>query len=209
MTFGYWGWGDWPYGYSSYPYASSGSYPLTLSGITGEMRLDVTPKDADVYVDGYYAGVVSDFNGTFHHLSVTAGPHVVEFRKDGMETLAVPVFIQPNHTTTYRGSMLPAQPGSSVEETMLPGAPAAGASPWAAPGDLRFDVTPGSAQVYVDGYFVGAVNDFEGRRQRLSLAPGTHHVALQAPGYESTEGDVTIEPRQTTTYKETLAHVKP
>ena len=207
VTFGYWA--GWPSDYSSYPPSWPGPYPFSLSAGTGSVRLDVVPNDADVYVDGYYAGVVSDFSGTFHHLSIAAGPHVLEFRKEDMETVVVPIFVQPDHTVTYTGKMVPAQPGADVDETMQPAVPPGGEIPWSPPGDLRFDVTPKNAQAYVDGYFIGTVDDFEGRRRRLSLAPGAHHIALHAPGYESVEADVSIESRQTTMYKGALVRVKP
>jgi hypothetical protein len=177
---------------------------------TGDVRLDVSPKDAAVYVDGYYAGIVDDFNGVFHHLTLTAGPHAIELRKTGLETLTVEMFVQPGQTITYRATMSAAQPGSVGEETE-PGsaaAPAAGAALPEPPGDLRFDVTPKDAQVYVDGYYVGIVDDFEGRRQRLNLLPGAHHIELQAQGYEPAEVDVTIQSRQTTTYRGALTRVK-
>ncbi len=175
------------------------------------MRLDVSPKDADVYVDGYYAGTVSDFNGVFHHLTVTAGPHVIEMRKTGLETLTIEMYVQPNHTITFRAVMQPAQSGSVNDETEPGlGTPPAVSStmPSGVPGDLCFDVTPKEAQVYVDGYYVGTVADWEGRRQRLTLAPGAHRVELQASDYETAQFDITIESRQTTTYRGALTRAK-
>jgi len=37
------------------------------------VRLDVSPRDAEVYVDGYYAGVVDDFDGILQRLRVEPG----------------------------------------------------------------------------------------------------------------------------------------
>jgi hypothetical protein len=51
-----------PYPYAIYPYAV---------GTHGEVKLQVTPKQAEVYVDGFYAGLVDDFDGTFKHLQTT------------------------------------------------------------------------------------------------------------------------------------------
>ena len=176
------------------------------------VRLDVSPKDADVYVDGYYAGIVSDFNGVFHHLTLTAGPHAIEMRKTGLETLTLEMYVQPNHTITYRAAMQPAQSGSVNDETE-PGrrhtSGGHGTMPSGVPGDLCFDVTPKDAQVYVDGYYVGTARDWEGRRQRLTLAPGAHRVELQAADYEPAQFDITIESRQTTTYRGALTRAKP
>jgi hypothetical protein len=41
----------------------------------GALRLQVTPKDAAVYVDGFYAGIVDDFNSAFQRLPVPPGEH--------------------------------------------------------------------------------------------------------------------------------------
>jgi hypothetical protein len=67
--------------------------------------LKVEPKDAEVYVDGYFFGIVDDFNGRLQHLKLTAGPHRVEIRAPGYQPLVVDVSIQPRHTTEYRGAL--------------------------------------------------------------------------------------------------------
>jgi hypothetical protein len=69
------------------------------------------------------------------------------------------------------------------------------------PGDVRFEVSPKDAQVYADGFYVGIVDDFNGRSQHLTLAPGAHHVIIRADGYEALEVDLNIQPRQTMTYR--------
>jgi len=217
VTAGFWyGW-PYPYGYAAYgyppyfyPWYPWPAYPLAVPDTaTGSVRLDVSPTDAAVYVDEYYAGVVKDFNGIFHHLTLTAGPHTIELRKTGFEPLTVAVFVQPDRTITYRAAMSPAQPGSvgeGIEPESAP-PPTAGAAMPGPPGDVQFDVTPKDAQVYVDGYYVGIVDDFEGRHQRLSLTPGAHHIELRAQGFEPAEVDVTIQSRQTTTYRAALTRV--
>ena len=44
---------------------------------------------------------------------------------------------------------------------------------YAAPeSDLRINVKPREASVYVDGYFAGRVEDFDGAFQRLHATPG-------------------------------------
>ena len=48
-----------------------------------EVKVKAEPKDAQVYVDGYYAGPVNDFNGIFQHLNVAPGGHEIELYKDG------------------------------------------------------------------------------------------------------------------------------
>ena len=79
--------------------------PFDRSGATGKLRLRVDARDADVYVDGYYAGIVDDFDGHFQRLTLTAGPHHVEIRAAGYPPLIVDVMIEPGRTTDYRGAL--------------------------------------------------------------------------------------------------------
>ena len=71
----------------------------------GSIRLKVTPAEASVYVDGYYVGVVDDFDGAFQRLRVDAGPHRIEMRLAEHQTLSVDVMIQPDLAITYRGEL--------------------------------------------------------------------------------------------------------
>jgi len=75
-------------------------------------------------------------------------------------------------------------------------------------GGLRLKVKPSDATVYVDGYYVGTVNDFDGVFQKLTIEPGTHHVEVRAPGYETLSFDIQIEPSHTTTYRGELKKIQ-
>ena len=56
----------------AYPYYG-GFYDLALL-----VRLQVTPREAEVYIDGYYAGNVDNFDGTFQRLSLEPGEHELQ-----------------------------------------------------------------------------------------------------------------------------------
>lgn len=73
----------------------------------GGVRLKVNHRDAEVYVDGYYAGLVDDFDGVWQQLRLDDGGYRVEIRKRGYETLVFDVRIQPGRTITYRGDLVP------------------------------------------------------------------------------------------------------
>ena len=68
-------------------------------------------------------------------------------------------------------------------------------------GNLRLKVNPRHGQVYVDGYFAGEVDSFDGVFQRLSIESGAHKVEIRAEGYETVTFDVMITPGETVTYK--------
>jgi hypothetical protein len=82
------------------------SYPFDPLGLTGSLRLQMRPGDAEVYVDGYYAGIVDDFGGHFQHLDLTPGPHHIEIRAPGRLSLAFDVAIEADHKINYRGTLL-------------------------------------------------------------------------------------------------------
>jgi len=68
-------------------------------------------------------------------------------------------------------------------------------------GELRLDVSPRHAHVYVDGYFAGVVDDFDGAFQAIKLAPGAYRIEIVAPGYETLTFDVRITPGQKVRYR--------
>jgi hypothetical protein len=104
-SYGGYGYGDYGYGgYGGYGYGGSGYYGDDREG-RGGLKLKVEPKDAEVYVDGYYMGTVDDFNGTFQRMELEAGPHRVEIRAAGFQTITFDVRIEPNDTVTYRGQL--------------------------------------------------------------------------------------------------------
>jgi hypothetical protein len=95
------------YPYDTYNYRFQGygyGYP------TGEIRLQVRPRQAEVYVDGYYAGRVDEFDGFIQALRLEEGPYTLEIVAPGYQPLVFNVRIQPGRKITYRGDMLPLRP---------------------------------------------------------------------------------------------------
>ena len=52
-------------------------------------------------------------------------------------------------------------------------------------GAVRVLVEPNETRVYVDGYYAGVADDFDGIFQRLHLAPGRHDISLRLDGYRT------------------------
>jgi hypothetical protein len=75
-------------------------------------------------------------------------------------------------------------------------------------GNLKLKVKPRTAKVYVDGYFVGTVDQFDGAFQKLALNGGRHKVEVRADGFETAEFDVLITPSQTITFQGELKRIQ-
>jgi len=101
---------DYVYGVSDMPSALPYDQPSQPAAPTGNLRLIIEPGTAQVFVDGYFVGSVDDFSGTLAGLALEAGPHRLEFRAPGYETVAVDVRIEAQRTIAYRGALKPQQP---------------------------------------------------------------------------------------------------
>jgi PEGA domain-containing protein len=91
--------------YSSYGYSGSSQPAYSYANDDGALRLKIKPRNAEVYVDGYFVGAVDEFDGIFQRLHIEPGVHRIEVRAAGYETLTFEVKISPEHTTTYQGEM--------------------------------------------------------------------------------------------------------
>jgi hypothetical protein len=110
----WWGPGYGPYGYGSYggsPYGYGYGYGYGHSSssdsgdLQGALRIKAKPREAQVRVDGYFVGVVDDFDGNFQKLKLDDGPHKIELIADGYQPLAFDVLIVEGQTVTYKGQL--------------------------------------------------------------------------------------------------------
>ena len=63
-----------------------------------------------MFVDGYYAGLVDDFDGRLQGLQLETGGYKVEIRKPGWESLTFDIRVTPDRTTTYKAELIPQKP---------------------------------------------------------------------------------------------------
>jgi hypothetical protein len=75
-------------------------------------------------------------------------------------------------------------------------------------GGLRLKIKPREGQVYVDGYFVGEVDDFDGTFQKLNIDGGGHRIEIKADGFEPLQFEVVITPGDTVTYKGEMKRIQ-
>jgi hypothetical protein len=101
---GYSGYGS---GYPGYYGGYQGGYGSSSYGgaPSGSLRLKIKPRDAEVYVDGYFVGKVDSFDGIFQKLNIDAGGHRIEIKAPGHETIQFDVLITSGETVTYKGDL--------------------------------------------------------------------------------------------------------
>jgi len=118
VTFGFYSSYGYPYrygyyGYPYYPYSSYGAYALpppayvtAVPGYSyGGVRIQGAPPDAQVFADGYYVGIVRDFDGALQHMNLTAGAHTIEIRPAGVPPISFQVNVNPGQTITYHAGV--------------------------------------------------------------------------------------------------------
>lgn len=59
-------------------------------------------------------------------------------------------------------------------------------------GALDLDLSPADTQVYLDGQYIGTVDDYDGWPQYLWLDPGTYDIVFYRDGYKTLARQVTI-----------------
>jgi hypothetical protein len=196
-----------PYPYGAYRY-----------GPESDLRIDVTPKEAAVYVDGYFAGTVDEFNGTFQRLHVMPGEHEIAIYLDGYRSIRERLYLSPNATRKIVGTLARLGPGEPPEPAPQPaeppsppsgspagrGVPRRGLPPVppepgpgaaARPRDgqgatLMIRVQPADADVLIDGErWRGPGGD---DRLVVQVTGGRHRIEVRKEGYEpfTTEMDV-------------------
>ena len=78
-----------------------GYYAIPQGFAYGSLRIVDAPRDAQVFVDGYYAGVVDDYDGVFQRLNLEPGEHQLEVEPyPGAPPLSYDVYVEPGRTVT-------------------------------------------------------------------------------------------------------------
>ena len=96
-----------PYPVEVYGYAAPRGPVMVTPGSNayGGVALEITPDDAAVYVDGTYAGLVRDFDGSTQPLTLTRGTHRIDIEAQGFAPLSFDVGVQPGQVIPYRGDL--------------------------------------------------------------------------------------------------------
>jgi hypothetical protein len=74
-------------------------------------------------------------------------------------------------------------------------------------GEVRFEPENGAAKtagVWVDGKYVGYVNELKGSK-KLLLLPGEHEISVREAGYQSVEQTISVDPNAVQTLRISMA----
>ena len=96
-----WGYPYYGYGYSHYPYPY---YPYYYFDPAVDLRLEVTPRDAEVYLDGYLVGVVDNFDGMFQRLRVPYGEHEMTIYFNGYRSIHQKMLFRPGRVVSHQAN---------------------------------------------------------------------------------------------------------
>jgi len=197
-----------------YPYPGFGFPPGVYPNDSAvAVRLQVTPRDASVFVDGYAAGTVDDYDGVFQRLRLIPGPHEIVVYHPRHRTLRQHVYYNPGSTHTIRHILEPLLPGEVSEPQPvprmlqapppMPGQPGVPPAPEATrTGALALRVQPGDATVLIDG------QPWHGPRAQdrlvVQLAEGPHRVRIEKPGFQPFAVDLDVRAGETTSFNVSL-----
>jgi PEGA domain len=214
----------WPYYYGGFyepffwgPYR----YPPPYYGHyyyddTGSAQLKVSPRNAQVYVDGYFAGIVDNFDGSFQRLDVDAGEHELQFYLEGYRPFSLKVLFVRGRTVKITHTMEPLAPGDPAPAPPKPDDSAARSQPYRGPvsargrqmpppqgrpgqptdfGSLLLRVRPADASVFVDGE---PWNAPQGEDQFvIELTEGPHRIEVRKSGFQTYSSTVRVRRGET------------
>jgi hypothetical protein len=105
--------------YGPYPWWGPGTYPYAYAPVyddSADVRVQATPREAAVYVDGYYSGIVDDFDGFFQRLTVTPGQHDLTLYLEGYRTVHQQLYLSPHSTSKLHYKMERLAAGEASEK---------------------------------------------------------------------------------------------
>lgn len=173
----------------------SGCLPATAfagAPTQGEVEVHTASKlegNAGLWLDGQYVGSVNDLGGK-GRLVLLPGEHELLFKLIGYEDVASTIVVQPATRQEYRLAM------SSIAGATYPEK--------ANTAQLRIEVEPEDAAIFINDSFIGLSDRFGGR-QGMRLAPGEYRVTIALPGYEAFNAELTLRAGQTYGIKTDLA----
>ena len=85
-------------------------------------RIEVKPRDAQVFVDGYMVGIVDQFDGIFQRLDLPAGEHEVVIYMKGYRPYVERALFRPGQSYHFKAILEPLPAGAPDEPMPHPSA---------------------------------------------------------------------------------------
>jgi hypothetical protein len=138
-------------------------------------------RTSGVWIDGQYVGYLGELKGS-NRLRLLPGNHEISVRQAGYSDFSKKLVIEPRMVVDVRVSMerdprfVYPDPKTSSE--------------------VRLDIQPSRAAVFLDDYYVGTVDEYYGVEHAMLVVPGKHRFKIALPGYRTFETEVDLAPRQ-------------
>lgn len=216
-----------PYYWQRYPY---GYY---YRGHLAEARIQVEPREAEVFIDGYFVGIVDDFDGWSQRLRIEPGERLLEIHLEGYQTYRQDVLFRPGSTLKIEDLLQPLPPGAPQPPRPTPsqgvaqpyrGAPPAGPPPSSrAPGPRppreSSPVPPRGEEPQEYGAIAVRVRPFDaevlvdGQRWvspdagdlTIQLVEGIHRLEVRRQGFRPYTAEIQVRRGETTTLNVSLS----
>jgi hypothetical protein len=159
--------------------------------VLGEVEINgasKVEKTSGVWVDGQYVGYVKELKGD-RKLLLLPGEHSIVVRQSGYQDFKQPVVVEPG-TKKVLAVKMEKDPRTHAPQVTS---------------QVKLDVNPERAAVFLDNAFVGHVSEFSGLGRAMLLNPGTHRIKIELPGYQAFETEINLLPNQKYTVKTDLA----
>lgn len=144
-------------------------------------------KSAGVWVDGQYVGHVSELKGNKKVL-LMPGAHAIAVRQSGYKDWTGDIVVQPGQDVNLAIRL------EKNPDAKLPSITA----------QVKLEVDPDRAAVFVDGHFVGYVHEFGGVGRAMLVAPGKHQIKVALVGYRDFTTELDLQANQKYTLKTSL-----
>ena len=108
-----------------YPFYAQYPYPYRYYGYSGNWasaRIDVKPRDAQVYLDGYLVGMVDQFDGVFQRLDMPTGEHEITVYLKGFRPYRQRTLFRPGQSYHFKAILEPLPAGAPEEPPPQPSA---------------------------------------------------------------------------------------
>jgi hypothetical protein len=145
-------------------------------------------KTSGVWIDGQYVGYVGELKETKKVL-LLPGEHEISVRQSGYRDLTQKVVVEPGKAVVVHVTM------ERDTRSQLP----------TVTSQIKLQVTPERAAVFLDDSFAGTVQEFKGLGRGMLVTPGKHRIKIALPGYQAFENEVNLLPNQKITIKTNLA----